>query len=97
MSARPNLDNVLSALVGNDQRDPATDIMDGVWQRAGQLSEISAQRQRMTLFAGVFFVGLTAGAGATGIPFGSDTGTASALDFATADQLSPTTLLEGAQ
>ena len=97
MSARPNLDNALAALAGNDQRDPATDIMDGVWQRAGQLSEISAQRQRMALFAGVFFVGLTAGAGATGFPFGTDTGTASTLDFAAADQLSPTTLLEGTQ
>ena len=43
---------------------PATDISyDAVWQRAGELQARKDGRQRMALFAGLFVVGLGAGAG----------------------------------
>lgn len=69
-------------------------FMDGVWQRAGQLGEIAERRRRTAMFCGLFVVGLTAGAGTIGLPYGYGAGErAPGYDFAASDQLSPAALL----
>ena len=68
MADDQTLDAMLGKLASHDVRAMPDDFMNGVWQRAGQLGEIAERRRRMALFAGVFVVGLGAGAGTIGWP-----------------------------
>ncbi|EAQ29828.1 MAG: hypothetical protein HKO05_10720 [Erythrobacter sp.] len=68
MRDNQTLDAMLGTMASQKAGDVPPDFMNGVWQRAGQLGEIADQRRRMALFAGLFVVGLTAGAGTSGWP-----------------------------
>ena len=62
MRNNQTLDAMLGTLGTQDSFKVPDDFMTGVWQRAGQLGEIVERRRRMALFAGLFVVGLGAGA-----------------------------------
>jgi hypothetical protein len=68
MRDNQSLDAVLGSLSATAASEVPPDFMDGVWQRAGQLGEIADRRRRAALFAGLFVVGLGAGAGTSGWP-----------------------------
>lgn len=76
MRDNQTLDAMLGTMASRGAGDVPPDFMHGVWQRAGQLGEIADQRRRMALFAGLFVVGLAAGAGTSGWPaqFGQPAG-----------------------
>jgi hypothetical protein len=94
MTDHPSLDEALASLSGQGFAPAPEDFMDGVWQRAGQLGEIAERRRRTALFAGLFIIGLGAGVGTTGIPYGYGAPQHGAVyDFAASEQLSPAALL----
>ena len=96
MSNQPSFDSAIAALAGATASADTNRVMDGVWQRAGQLSEIADRRQRLALFAGLFVVGLGAGVGTTGYPDQSMSSAPTAtFDLGSSDRLSPAALLEG--
>lgn len=68
MRDNQTLDAMLGTMASQEAGDVPPDFMNGVWERAGQLSEVADQRRRMALFAGLFVVGLAAGAGTGGWP-----------------------------
>jgi hypothetical protein len=89
-----SLDSSLKLLGSQTIARQPPDFMDGVWQRAGQLGEIANRRRRATLFIGLFAIGLGAGIGTTGVPYGYGSPAQVAYsDFATDDRLSPASLL----
>ncbi len=94
MRDNQSLDAVLGSLSATAASEVPPDFMDGVWQRAGQLGEIAERRRRAALFAGLFVVGLGAGAGTSGWPGGYG---ASPAPFGESlilgEQLSPSALL----
>ena len=94
MRGNQSLDAVLGSLSATAASEVPADFMDGVWQRAGQLGEIADRRRRAALFAGLFVVGLGAGAGASEWPGGFG---ASPAPFGESlilgEQLSPSALL----
>ena len=63
MTANDPLDAPLRALSGLSSGPVQDGFLDGVWQRAGELQAQQDGRQRLGLFAGLFVVGLAAGAG----------------------------------
>lgn len=94
MRDNQSLDAVLGSLSATAASEVPADFMDGVWQRAGKLGEIADRRRRAALFAGLFVVGLGAGAGTSGWPGGYG---ASPTPFGESlilgEQLSPSALL----
>ena len=89
-----SLDTSLKLLGSQAVAHEPADFMDGVWQRAGQLGEIADRRRRAALFSGLFVIGLGAGIGTTGVPYGYGSPPQVAYsDFATDNRLSPATLL----
>ncbi|MEL7196756.1 MAG: hypothetical protein AAFY42_03505 [Pseudomonadota bacterium] len=89
-----SLDSSLKLLGSQAFAQQPPDFMDGVWQRAGQLGEIADRRRRAALFSGLFMIGLSAGMGVTGVPYGFGPPPQVVYsDFAAGDQLSPAVLL----
>lgn len=94
MTDQSSLDAALDRLGAQVLTQAPADFMDGVWLRAGQLGEISERRRRAALFAGLFVVGLGAGAGTMGLPYTYASSPQIAYsDFASGEQLSPAALL----
>ncbi len=94
MRDNQSLDAVLGSLSATAASEVPPDFMDGVWQRAGQLGEIADRRRRAALFAGLFVVGLGAGAGTSGWPGGYGASPASfGESLILGEQLSPSALL----
>ena len=94
MRNNQTLDAMLGTLGTQDSFKVPDDFMTGVWQRAGQLGEIVERRRRMALFAGLFVVGLGAGAGTSWWPAqfaGSQPGIADSIIVG--ERLSPSALL----
>lgn len=94
MRDNQTLDAMLGTLASQETCDVPADFMNGVWQRAGQLGEVVERRRRMALFAGLFVVGLGAGAGTGEWPshYGlGQPGTGESLVFG--ERLSPAALL----
>ncbi|WP_022674327.1 hypothetical protein [Novosphingopyxis baekryungensis] len=94
MRDNQTLDAMLGTLGAQDSFEVPDDFMTGVWQRAGQLGEIVERRRRMALFAGLFVVGLGAGAGTSGWPAQFAGSQASIADsIIVGERLSPSALL----
>lgn len=93
-----SLDAVLGSLSATAAGEVPADFMDGIWQRAGQLGEIADRRRRAALFAGLFLVGLGAGAGTTEWPGGYGASPAqSGETLILGEPLSPSALLHVGQ
>jgi hypothetical protein len=61
MAQDTRLENALRSLGGAAGDEMPEGFMDGVWLKAGQLTEAAEGRRRLALFAGVFAAGLGAG------------------------------------
>ena len=97
MTERPSFDTMLASLAAQTASNHHDGVMEGVWQRAGQLGEIADRRRRAALFCGLFAVGLVVGVGTAELPYraGSEAHVAAAYDFSVSERLSPSALLEG--
>ncbi|OCC22951.1 hypothetical protein MB02_14390 [Croceicoccus estronivorus] len=90
MSDEIRLDEALQTLARTAAPVPPAGFMDTVWQRAGVLEAQATHRQRLTLFFGVFVIGLGAGFGITSGPEKSRT---SPYQLVAGADLSPASLL----
>lgn len=91
MTANDPLDASLRALSRISDDAVREDFIDGVWQRAGALQAQRDGRQRLGLFAGLFVVGLAAGAGVPQTATFASERTAITLS---GDALAPASLLQ---
>ena len=59
---KQQLEPLLDALAGDAPSGVSSDFMEGVWERVGDISARRERTMRSALFAGLFAVGIGAGA-----------------------------------